>query len=236
MRSLDQLSVAEQKTLMKKRQNWSIARRLKLALPILPPASEKARKKIYAIIRDTGSITAGNARKIAQQWNLEADGKDLFYITPEMVKALGEQQKKRVNREETEVMARTAIAQLDNSLRTANRQADHFPGALAQQEGYRHLPDVVLPAIRPATSTALATSVPRPSTQPSAQVARPPGGSDAPSGELTALFLQLWLRLTRFAAGSSKSKRGKRERYTDEYVEHVLYRLNWLTCLTGPAL
>ncbi|KAJ2920858.1 hypothetical protein H1R20_g16236, partial [Candolleomyces eurysporus] len=84
--------------------DW-LRKRQGLALPVIPPTTLVARKYFFSKLHSFSEAAVASGRKkidfeaFSQEWNRTADGKDRFYITPEVLSAYAKSwEKPKINR------------------------------------------------------------------------------------------------------------------------------------------
>ncbi|KAG6843811.1 hypothetical protein H0H87_000217, partial [Tephrocybe sp. NHM501043] len=133
--------------------DW-LRRRQGLALPVLPPTTPEARKYFFsqalhfAAMASTEGKTKINYEAFAREWNHSADGKDRFYITPEVLTSYAK------------------IWEKANNIRASQELISSKLGVIRRTQDIFSASDFPFPTYL--------TDVPMPMTQPNPPISQPP--------------------------------------------------------------
>ncbi|KAK0472637.1 hypothetical protein IW261DRAFT_1570727 [Armillaria novae-zelandiae] len=115
-----------------------------LALPVLPPTTQEARRYFFAQIRvfSVKASTEGKGKvdyeAFAQEWNQTADGTECVYVSPEVLAAYSKSWEKANNVQATEELISDGLEEVHHSSKVFAAADVPFPDFLARDALFTH--------------------------------------------------------------------------------------------------
>lgn len=138
-----------------------------VAIPILPPTTELARKRFFKWIPEflSGQEGLGDIyRQMAFKWNSEADGEEYFYVTADILKNYAKRWQTRQNATASEALAKDAMPNADLAIAQLRSATSQFPTGFIIAPDQNFAPTggqvTATPEATSSTSASVSTCIP----------------------------------------------------------------------------
>ena len=123
--------------------HW-LRKRQGLALPVLPPTTQEARRFFFSKIQEYADVATShgkskiNFESFAQEWNRSADGKERFYVTTEVLSAYAKTWEKTSNIRASQEIISDQLKVIKKSRTIFGAESKEFPSFLTSTPAASH--------------------------------------------------------------------------------------------------